>query len=58
MTAKEKAEELVDKYYWTFGDEYLGQQHIQCELIAVDEILAKYLKPTKKENIGKKLNKK
>jgi len=39
MTAKEKAEELVDKYYKTFGDGYLGQQHIQCALIAVDEII-------------------
>ena len=37
-TPKEKAEELVDKYYWTFGDGYLGQQHIQCAIIAVDEI--------------------
>jgi len=39
MSPKEKAEELVDKYYWTFGDGYLGQQHIQCALIAVNEIL-------------------
>ncbi len=39
MTPKEKAEELVDKYYWTFGDGYLGEQHIQCALIAVDEML-------------------
>jgi hypothetical protein len=39
MTPKEKAIELVDKYYWTFGDGYLGQQHIQCALIAVEEIL-------------------
>ena len=39
MEAKEKAIELVDKYYWTFGDGYLGDQHIQCALIAVDEIL-------------------
>jgi hypothetical protein len=37
-TPKEKAEELVDKYYWTFGDGYLGEQHIQCALIAVQEI--------------------
>jgi hypothetical protein len=37
-TPKQKAEELVDKYYWTFGDGYLGEQHIQCALIAVDEI--------------------
>jgi hypothetical protein len=36
-TPKEKAEELVDKYYWIFGDGYLGKQHIQCALIAVDE---------------------
>ncbi len=39
MTPKEKAEELVDRYYWTFGDGYLGEQHIQCALVAVDEIL-------------------
>ncbi len=45
MTPKEKAEELVDKYYWTFGDGYLGSQHIQCALITVDEIL-------KEESIG------
>jgi hypothetical protein len=38
MTPLEKARELVDKYYWIFGDGYLGQQHIQCALIAVDEI--------------------
>ena len=38
-TPKEKAEELVEKYYWTFGDGYLGEQHIQCALIAVDEII-------------------
>ncbi len=39
MTPQEKAKELVDRYYWTFGDGYLGEQHIQCALIAVDEIL-------------------
>ena len=39
MTPKEKAEDLVDRYYWTFGDGYLGEQHIQFALIAVDEIL-------------------
>jgi len=39
MTPKDKARELVEKYYWTFGDGYLGQQHIQCALIAVDEII-------------------
>lgn len=39
MTPKKKAKELVDRYYWTFGDGYLGDQHIQCALIAVDEIL-------------------
>ena len=39
MTPKEKAKELVDRYYWTFGDGYLGEQHIQCALIAVDEII-------------------
>jgi hypothetical protein len=38
-TPKEKAQDLVDRYYWTFGDGYLGEQHIQCALIAVDEIL-------------------
>lgn len=39
MTPKEKANDLVDRYYWTFGEGYLGEQHIQCALIAVDEIL-------------------
>jgi hypothetical protein len=39
MTPLEKARELVEKYYWIFGDGYLGQQHIQCALIAVDEII-------------------
>jgi hypothetical protein len=39
MTPKEKAQDLVDRYYWTFGDGYLGEQHIQCALIAVDEII-------------------
>lgn len=39
MIAKEKAKDLVDKYYWVFGDGYLGEQHIQCALLAVDEML-------------------
>jgi hypothetical protein len=39
MKPKEKAKELADRYYWVFGDGYLGDQHIQCALIAVDEIL-------------------
>jgi hypothetical protein len=39
MTPLEKARKLVEKYYWIFGDGYLGQQHIQCALIAVDEII-------------------
>jgi hypothetical protein len=39
MTPKEKSIELVDKYYWTFGDGYLGEQHIQFALIAIDEVL-------------------
>ena len=38
-TPKEKAKDLVDRYYWTFGDGYLGEQHIQCALIAVDYII-------------------
>lgn len=38
--AKEKAENLVDRYFWVFGDGYLDDQHIQCALIAVDEILS------------------
>jgi hypothetical protein len=38
MTPLKKARELVEKYYWIFGDGYLGQQHIQCALIAVNEI--------------------
>ena len=39
MTPKEKAKYLVDRYYWIFGDGYLGEQHIQSALIAVDEIV-------------------
>lgn len=39
MTPKEKAKELVNKYYCIFGDGYLGEEHIQCALIAVDEII-------------------
>ena len=42
MTPKEKAKELVDRYYWVFGDGYLGDQNIQCALIAVDEIINEY----------------
>ena len=42
MTAKEKAQDLVDRYYWIFGDGYLGERHIQCALIAVDEILLQW----------------
>jgi len=44
MTPKEKADQLVERYYWTFGDGYLGEQHIQCALIAVDQILASHYK--------------
>lgn len=39
MTAKQKADELVDRFYWTFGDGYLGEQHIQLALITVDEMI-------------------
>ncbi len=39
MTPKQKALDLVDRYYWTFGDGYLGEQHIQCALIAVEEMI-------------------
>lgn len=39
MTPKEKAQDLVERFYWTFGDGYMGEQHIQCALIAVDEIM-------------------
>lgn len=41
MTPKEKAEELVDRYYWVFGDGYLGGMHIQCALIAQKMLLLK-----------------
>jgi hypothetical protein len=36
MTAKEKAKELVDSYYWELENDYKAKQ---CALIAVDEIL-------------------
>lgn len=50
MTPKDKAKELVDRYYWTFGDGYLGEQHIQCALIAVDEMIsADWFIPTYKD---------
>lgn len=39
MIPKEKAQELANKYYWLFGDGYLGDWHIKCALMAVDEIL-------------------
>jgi hypothetical protein len=46
MTAKEKAEELFDKYYQIFEDDedehYIGTSKRiskQCALIAVDEII-------------------
>ena len=52
MTAKEKAEELVDKFYQTTPNEYFVNEPIgikgryksweqakQCALIAVDEII-------------------
>jgi len=39
MLPQEKAKELVDRYYWVFGDGYLGNHHIMCALIAVDEII-------------------
>ena len=55
MTAKEKAEELVDKFYQTTPNEYFVNEPIgikgryksweqakQCALIAVDEIINGY----------------
>jgi hypothetical protein len=56
MTAKEKAIELVDKYYWTFGDGYLGEQHIQCALIAVDEIIAQIEPSVSMDVISARIN--
>lgn len=35
----DKAKELANKYYWIFGDGYLSEEHIQCALIAVEEII-------------------
>ena len=66
MTAKEKAEELVDKFYQTTPNEYFVNEPIgikgryksweqakQCALIAVDEILnANPNYPEFKENEG------
>lgn len=46
-TPKEKADEIIDKHYWIFGDGYLGHQHIQHALLAVDEIV-KQLTPIEK----------
>jgi hypothetical protein len=45
--AKEKAKQLVDKYYKSMFDIKLSDTHImqtakQCALIAVDEILSEY----------------
>ena len=54
MEAKLKAKELIDKYYWIFGDGYLGEQHIQCALICVDEILKS--NPTKIDCNSSELN--
>ena len=66
MTPKEKAEELVDKFYQTTPNEYFVNEPIgikgryksweqakQCALIAVDEILnANPNYPEFKENEG------
>ena len=41
-TPREKAEEIIDKHYWLFGDGYLGHQHIQHALIVVDELIKLY----------------
>ena len=38
-TAKEEAERLVDKYYWIFGDGYLGNQHILCAIADCDNTI-------------------
>jgi hypothetical protein len=58
MTAKEKAEELFDKYYQIFEDDedehYIGTSKRiskQCAMIAVDEILKN------QENVVWKINK-
>ncbi len=39
MLPKDKAKELVDKYYWIFGDGWLLDHHKQFALICVDEII-------------------
>ena len=47
---KEKAKELVDMYYWIFGDGYLGEQHIQCAKMAVNLVISTIpTKPSKTE---------
>jgi hypothetical protein len=51
MTPLEKARKLVEKYYWIFGDGYLGQQHIQCALIAVDEIIQVFWDTHNEDNL-------
>ena len=40
MTPKDKAIELVDRFYWVFGDGCLNDYAKQCALICVDEIIA------------------
>lgn len=35
MAAEDKANEIVDKHYFLFGDGYLGTQHIQHALLEV-----------------------
>lgn len=54
MTPKDKAQELVDRYYFLYGDGYLGSMHKQCALIAVDELIKEQeiWKKTVKNNIG------
>ena len=55
MTPKEKAEELVDKFYPMFTNSVRDTLSKQCALIAVDEIL-KELSPLELHPLGTYIN--
>ena len=57
MTPKEKAEELVDKFYPMFTNSVRDTLAKQCALIAVDEILEETMERDGMRVVNSKLNK-
>jgi hypothetical protein len=41
---KQEAEKVVDKYYWIFGDGYLGNQHILISIQDRQSVLEEFKK--------------